>query len=147
LIEIINELTLFPIFLKRLYEKVDSSSYQTLVLYSKERTQINNDFISIIKKLNLLKSDYSQETLAEIIHVLSKIQQYRFIAISKLHGESFFYHLNTPKNKIRKECVDLNSLRNKNEHEIIYQNWRKQLDLKQINTHLKTVYEGLIFDK
>lgn len=156
LIELINKITIFPTFLKREYDYVDSDNYNLLVIPNNDKMKINFEFTQITKKLNHLRVENSIEILKEIIHTLSKIQKtYRLVLNNTKHGDSLFWHQNLKKNNIENKCSKLNHHRKCIEHpENLtpqemedYENWLKILDLKEINRHLKTVYEGLIFNK
>lgn len=139
----IDEIIAFPVYLSRIYHDYNSPDYDLLFMNKANKGEVKKRFEDIKKHLIIFKSSNENTYLTSVLRELSNIQSnFRFSVSNPQNGVSLFSHTNLIHNHIDGKCVLLNSLRNKDIH-----NEKITLNLNDINGHLTTVYEGLIFDK
>lgn len=158
LISVLDEVMVFQSYKFREYQDYDSPQYETKEIFNSKRTEIINYIRTIKTNIEnyIISSDVSQ--LKQVVVTLGRIQRdYRFkvIPTSIVQGKSLLHITNISKNMIGSSAYKLHELRNSTEHyndldakrKKEYDEWLRNLDIVEIEKHLKTVYEGLIFDK
>jgi len=158
LISILDEVMIFQSYKFREYQDYVSPQYDTKEIFYSKRAEIISYFNTIKTNIENYVNSREKSQLQQVILTLGRIQRdYRFKVKSTAFdkGESLFYSTNVSKNMIESRVVELHNLRNSTEHyntidfkrKIEYDEWLKNLDVVEIEKHLKTVCEGLIFDK
>jgi CheY-like chemotaxis protein len=155
IINIVNEVIAYPKYNKRIYPDYRSPNYQLKTIDLTTRQRIILEFKAIKDSLIAYKNTPNKKQLENVVKNLGNIYEARITVKNYERGQSLQYSANAVLNRIESQEVALYNARNYASHfnssdhrkRQQYDDWFLQLNLDEVEKHLKTTYNMLMFDR
>ncbi|MGF7078860.1 hypothetical protein [Mucilaginibacter sp. UYCu711] len=155
IINIVNEVSVYPKYNKRIYPDYQSPNYQLTTMDTTTRQRIILEFKAIKEALMIYKQTQSKKQLENVVKNLGNIYEARITVKNPERGQSLQYSANAVLNRIESQELTLYNARNYASHfnssdqrkRQQYNDWFLKLNLDEVEKYLKTTYNMLMFDR